>query len=403
MKYNGVELINEIHACVESIASEIIDIRRNFHQYPELGWMEVKTAHKLTSVFEQLKFDVRNDVCKTAVVANLAGKRAGKTLGIRADMDALPIHDKKDVSYASRIPGVLHACGHDCHMAIAVGVAKVLKHLNIDLPGNIRFIFQPCEEAIPSGAHELVQAGVMDEVDAILAFHVDPEVDVGKIGLRNGLLTAHCTEFQLTIHGKSGHAARPHQAIDTIFLCNQILTAIYGIVGSRENPFMPAVLTVGQVNAGTKSNVIPDNAYIAGTIRTLDDNSLTEIVSQIEEKVHALTRAAGGSYQIEFPTPIPSVYNNPELIDLVENVAGKVLSPEKIVKIEKVSMGGEDFSWYLDRAPGALIRLGARKPDGQITYLHTSNFDIDENALLIGVKLMSILALKYLLGNELEL
>lgn len=403
MSTNGTELVKEIRACVENIGSEIIKIRRDFHQYPELSWAEIKTAEKLASIFNRLSIDVKTDIYKTAVVANLAGNRKGKTIAIRADMDALPIHDAKDVTYASRIPGVLHACGHDCHMAMAIGVAKVLKKLNIDLSGNVRFIFQPCEEAIPSGAHELMKVGIMDDVDGILAFHVDPEVEVGKIGLRNGIMTAHCTEFQLTIHGKSGHAARPHQAIDTVYLCNQILTAIYSIVGRRTSPFMPAVLTIGQVTAGFKANVIPDNAYIAGTIRTLDDNSLEEITSQIEEKVHALTRAAGGHYQIEFLTPVPSIYNHPDMIGLIEDVAGKVLSPEQIVKIEKVSMGGEDFSWYLEKAPGALIRLGTRKPNTEITYLHTSNFDIDEKALILGVNLMTILVLKYLMGNELDL
>lgn len=403
MSYNGTELVNEIRACVESIGAEIINIRRDFHQYPELSWVEVKTAKKLATIFNELSIDVETDICKTAVVANLAGNKSGKTLAIRADMDALPIHDAKDVPYASRIPGVLHACGHDCHMAMAIGVAKVLKKLNIELPGDIRFIFQPSEEAIPSGAHELMKAGVMDGVDGILAFHVDPEVEVGKIGLRNGIMTAHCTEFQLTIHGKSGHAARPHQAIDTVYLCSQILTALYSIVGSRKNPFMPAVLTIGHVDAGFKANVIPDNAYIAGTIRTLDDNSLEEITSQLEETVHALTRAAGGHYQIEFLTPVPSVYNHPDMIGLIEGVAGKVLSSEQIVKVEKVSMGGEDFSWYLEKAPGALIRLGSRKPNTEITYLHTSRFDIDEKALLLGINLMTLLVLKYFLGDKLDL
>jgi len=396
-------IFQEVHGLTESLTEEIIATRRHFHQYPELSWHEVKTSEALASQLQDAGLECQNGICGTGVTAHLRGDSGGRTIAVRADMDALPINDAKDVPYASRIPGAMHACGHDCHMAVALGVAKVLNQLSLPLPGNVKFIFQPCEEASPSGASELVKAGVMEGVDAILAFHVDPELPVGKIGLRKGLLTAHCTEFRLKIRGKSGHAARPHQAVDAIYLANQVLMAIYDSVNQRSRPFVPAVLTVGKMIGGSKANVIADLVELGGTIRTIDDRSLAEITTDIERKVAALTSAAGGSYEIEYPVPVPSVKNDASLINMVADVTASLWSEDRIKHLDKVSMGGEDFSWYLKKAPGALMRLGTKKPAGEVTFLHSGNFDVDERALPLGVVLMSMYILKYLLAERLPL
>jgi amidohydrolase len=375
---------------------ELIELRRYFHQFPELSWKEFETADRLAALLEEEGYLVNTGICRTAVVADSIGSQNGKTVAIRSDMDALPMYDGKDVPYASRVAGVMHACGHDAHMAMLIGIAKLLKRLRLDLPGNVRFIFQPSEEASPSGAEELVRAGVMEGVDSVFAFHVDPEIQIGKIGLREGIMTAHCDEFKLSIQGKSGHAARPHHTIDTIYLSNQILNALYDIVGNRSHYFVPAVLTVGRVNGGSKSNIIPERVDIEGTVRTIDEETREEIMAAIEQRVHGLTRAAGAKYQLEFFSPVPSVINDSNLVNLVRTVGVHVLSSEEVVEIKDVSMGGEDFSWYLKKAPGVLIRLGVQRESDTIKYLHTNNFDIDERAISIGVALMTMVVIKYL-------
>lgn len=400
MSYDGKAIAEEVQSITASLRDEIVDIRRHLHQFPELSWKEVETTKFLAKILMEEALDVKTEICRTGLMADIEGGERGKTIAFRADMDALPMNDVKDTPYASRIPGVMHSCGHDCHMAIAVGVAKVLKRLNLKIPGNVRLIFQPCEEGSPSGARELVKAGVMDKVDGILAFHVDPEIPVGKIGLREGILTAYCSEFRLSVFGRSGHAARPHLAVDTIYLSNRVLSALYDIIGERNHFFMPAVLTVGKIEGGTKANVIPDVVKIAGSVRTIDAQLRQEIITAVEEKVHAITRSAGGSYQLEFPAPVPSVVNNDSLVNLARETATLMLPEKNIVDIKSVSMGGEDFSWFLTKAPGALIRLGARKPGGEVTYLHTNHFDIDEKALPTGVSLMSMLVLRYLFQDD---
>ncbi len=384
----------------KSLQEEIVQFRRTFHQFPEPGWKEVKTAERITNALSEDGLDVNSGFCGTGIVAEFKGSDNGKTVAVRADMDALPMYDAKDVPYASKIAGFMHACGHDSHMAMAIGVAKVLKRLKMQVPGNVRFIFQPSEESTPSGAHELVKAGVMDGVDSVFAFHVDPEIPAGKIGLRKGVLTAYCNEIKLTIVGKSGHAARPHQAIDTIFLSNQVLSALYDIVGNRTQTFTPAVLSIGKIEGGTKANIIPERVEIFGTIRTLDEQSRQEILAAINDRVHAITHLAGGSYQLEILESIPSVINDSRLTDLVRQEALTMLNNDSIVNIKDVSLGGEDFSWFLTKAPGVLIRLGVRKKSDDIRFLHTHNFDIDERALPLGVALMSQMVIKVLLNSD---
>jgi len=335
-------------------------------------------------------------------MADFEGDSAGKTIAVRADMDALPIQDQKQCDYASKNPGVIHACGHDCHMAIAIGVVKTLRQLDIEVPGTVRFLFQPSEEATPSGASEMVKAGVMDGVEKIVAFHVDPEVPAGTIGLREGTLTADCSEFRLSIIGKSGHAARPHQAIDSIFTANQVMSSLYQIVGDRQNSFKPAVVSIGAVQGGTKANVLPERVDLRGTIRTVDEEIRLEIQTEIEKRVGSICLNMGATYQLGYLPPIPSVKNNPEMIQGIKQLVSNLNGFVDVVEIEKISMGGEDFSWFLTKAPGSLIRLGARMSPDEVRFLHTSNFDIDERALAAGTILMTMIILKYLLDDNLN-
>jgi len=403
MNDSGKNIIEQIDSITAELEPEIVQLRRTFHEYPELSWKEHNTAERIIRTLRRDGLAVRSGICGTGIVAEMTGSGLGKTIAVRADMDALPLHDAKRVPYASKVTGVMHACGHDCHMAIAIGVIKTLQRLSLNFPGKVRFIFQPSEESTPSGAQELVRASVMEDVDNIVALHVDPELPAGQIGLREGALTANCTEFRVAVLGKSGHGARPHKAIDSIFVSNQVMSAIYNIVGSSDS-FSPAVLSIGAVHGGAKANVLPERVDIAGTIRTIDEATREGIMSVIEHQVHDITHGYGARYQLEFLPPIPSVVNDPAIIDLIRNVIRPLRKDVRTVDIEKVSMGGEDFSWYLTKAPGALFRLGARKStDEEIRHLHTSSFDIDEKALRIGVTVMTLTVLQYLLGNDLVL
>ncbi len=401
MSYNGKALAEQIDTIVANTKDRIIETRRHFHQYPEVGWKELKTSGYLIDLLAGQGIAARNGLCGTSVIAEINGSAPGKTIAVRADMDGLPITDSKGVSYASRIPGVMHACGHDCHMAMALGVANTISQLKLDFPGRVKFIFQPCEESTPSGASELVKAGALDDIDAVLAFHVDPEIPAGKIGLRSGVLTAYCNEFIITLTGRTGHAARPHQAVDTIHMMSRVLTSLYDIVGNRSNPFVPGVVTIGKIDAGTKANVIADKVTIRGTIRTVDETSRKEILERTEGIVESISHSMGGGYQLEFLEPIPAVNNNHALINLSRELGLSMLGKENIVPIKDVSMGGEDFAWYLSKAPGALIRLGTARAGRAVTPLHTNTFDIDETALPLGVGLMTRVVLKYLLEDNL--
>lgn len=402
MIYNGENIIGQIGRITADLEPEIVQLRRTFHEFPELSWQEQKTAERIVSLLSDDGIEVRSGICGTGVVAELTGAGVGKTIAVRTDMDALPLHDAKDVSYASKVKGVMHACGHDCHMSIAIGVLKTLRQLRINFPGKVRFIFQPSEESTPSGAQELVKADVMQGVDNIVALHVDPELPVGQIGLRQGALTANCTEFRISVLGKSGHGARPHKAVDTIFVGSQVMSMLYDIVASLRSS-TPAVLSIGAVHGGAKANVLPDRVDIAGTIRSIDEATREEIMSIIEHRLHTLTHGFGAKYQLEFLPPIPAVINAPAMTDLIRTVIRSQNDRLKVTDIEKVSMGGEDFSWYLTKAPGALFRLGVRKPGQEVQHLHTSAFDVDERALGIGVNVMSLTVLKYLLGKNLVL
>lgn len=397
---NRAESFQKIKNAAASLGGEIITLRRHFHENPELSWKEFRTAEKIATILNEEGLAVTSDFAGAGLLAELSWGRPGKRLALRADMDALPVQDVKDVAYRSKNPGVMHACGHDCHIAVAVGVAKILKRLALDFNGGVRFIFQPSEEASPSGAAEMVKAGAMAGVDAVLAYHVYPEIPAGQIGLRPGALTANCNEFKLTIHGRGGHAARPHLAIDAIRLSNQVLSALYEIVGHRKNQNSPAILAIGKITGGAASNIIADLVEIYGTVRTVEEESRREILAAIAERARNITAAGGGACDLEFLTTLDSVRNDPALIELARNVAGAHFGEHSIFNIENVSMGGEDFSCYLEKAPGALIRLGVRRVGEEIRHLHTKNFDVDEAALPFGAALMAMMIVQFLSDDD---
>jgi amidohydrolase len=375
----------------QSLADQLIAWRRDIHMHPELGFREVRTAARVAEVLESEGYRVRTGVGRTGVV----GERGeGKPIvAVRADMDALPIQEANDVAYASLVPGVMHACGHDAHTAIALGVATLLAQETF--PGTVRFLFQPAEEVADeegkSGAPRMVEDGAMDGVDAVLALHVHGGTPVGEITLEDGPTTAGVDSFWITVSGQGAHGAYPHKGLDPVHLAAHVVLALHGIVSRRLNPFDPAVITVGSIHGGQANNVIPEQVELAGTIRYDDPEVRTQIHAAIEQAA-AVARALGGDYELKMRTGGGPVVNDEAIVELLREVADELLGAGHVKPREK-GMGAEDFSDFTSLAPGAMFRLGCQL-DGQERKGHNPKFDLDERCLPVGTAILAEAALR---------
>jgi amidohydrolase len=311
-------------------------------------------------------------------------------VAIRGDIDALRMHDQKDAAYRSTRDGVMHACGHDAHSAIALGASLALWNCRAWLPWPTpwRTIFQPAEE-IAEGAFEMIEAGAVEGVRAIVALHVDPELTVGRIAQRQGVLTALCEEMRVTIHGRGGHAARPHQAVDPIGVAVQFVNSVYQFVPRSVDSREPVVVTFGSIHGGTSANVIPEQVGLLGTIRTFGRAAATQVEERIKHIGHGLSEASRARIVITFNQTTDAVVNDPAVTEVCVRAAADVVGIDHIDPIPLPSMGGEDFAGYLAHAPGCLLRLGVASPEGPRHFLHTPHFDIDERALAIGAKILA--------------
>jgi amidohydrolase len=379
----------------QSLRDTLTSLRRAIHQHPELGFQEVQTSHLVAETLASLGLKVDTEVGKTGVIGYLG--QDGPTLAIRADMDALPIQEQNDVQYASRVPGIMHACGHDAHTAIALGVAMLLSEM--ELPGNVRFLFQPSEETSDeegkSGAIRLVEEGAMAGVGAILALHVEPRLESGQIKVASGPICAAADSFKATILGKGCHGAFPHLGTDPIFISAQVINAVQSIVARRLDPTKPAVITIGSIHGGTASNIIPSQVDLRGTIRSLDEEHRQQAWIELE-RAFEVSRTLGGDFQLQIQKGYPVLVNDPAMAELVRQVATNLLGPDA-VQIEEPEMGAEDFSVLADEAPGAMFSLGVKhKGSGEPHQLHSPHFEIDEAALPIGVAILAETALRYL-------
>ncbi len=370
---------------------ELIETRHHLHRHPELSGSEQSTAKFVAGRLRALGLDVHTGVGGNGVTASLSGGRSGRTLAIRADMDALPIQEQSDLAYCSSNPGVMHACGHDGHTTILLGTAEVLAAHRESISGSVRFIFQPEEETV-DGARKMCSDGAMDGIDAIVALHGWPQVPLGQIGIRDGAMMASADTFDIAINGKGAHAAYPHTAVDPIVVGAQLVGALQNISSREIDPNQPVVVTVAQFHAGTAYNIIPETARIAGTIRTLSAEvrkTIPDIIRRIAEGVCA---AAGATCDIRFREGSGPVLNDPQIADLIRDVGRNQLGPENVLEVPHSSMGAEDFAVYLDHAPGAMFRLGL----GDTSPLHTPTFDFNDDALPIGVDLFVRIADRYL-------
>ncbi|MEH7415697.1 M20 family metallopeptidase [Neobacillus drentensis] len=372
---------------VEQIKQEVIEWRRHLHRNPELSFEEQKTAQFIYDTLGSFGNLELSRPTKTSVMARLIGSKPGKVLAIRADIDALPIQEENTFEFASQNPGVMHACGHDGHTAMLLGTAKVLSGMKDRINGEVRFFFQHAEELFPGGAEEMVQAGVMDGVDLVIGAHLWSPLELGKVGVVSGPMMAAPDTFWITVNGKGGHAALPHQTIDSIAVAAQVVTNLQHIVSRNTDPLDNLVVSVTQFVAGTTHNVIPGSVEICGTVRSFDAKLRETVPELMERIVKGITDAHGASYEFNYQLGYRPVINQEDVTRVIEETVLEVFGAEALDKM-KPNMGGEDFSAYQQKAPGTFFYVGAGNPKKGITYPHHhSRFTVDEDALEIGVKM----------------
>jgi amidohydrolase len=382
----------------QEIRDQLTRWRRTIHRQPELGFEVHHTAELAASALEELGLKVKRGVGKTGVVGYL-GSGAGPTIAIRADMDALPIQEENQVAYASQVPDCMHACGHDAHTAMLLGAATLLSRR--ELPGQVRFIFQPSEEVADdegiSGAPRMIADGALDSVHAVIALHVDSSLDTGHMCVGDGWVGAAVDTFRAQVVGRGGHGAFPHQSVDPIWLATHVLNALYALPSRRVAPLQPAVVSVGVIRGGSADNVIPDAVYLEGTLRSFADEIREQLIQEVESAM-TITRALGGDYELAIERGYPPTYNDPIVAGWLRQVGGDLLGIEQVASEQK-TMGAEDFSYMSKLTKGAMFRLGVKSPGAERRYLHTSTFDLDEAALTIGAAILSETARRFVLGE----
>lgn len=381
-----------LEKAVDELSDQMIALRRHLHAHPEPSGEELQTSLHLYQLFDEMRLPVRMGPEGCGVIVDSRGPQAPKRVALRADIDALRIEDQKRVSYRSTVPQVMHACGHDAHTATVFGAVAALAALESDdalpWPVSWRAIFQPAEET-SSGAAAMVAANAIAGVDAILSTHVDPTRKVGTIGIRSGVFTASCDALRLIVQGRGGHAARPHESTDPIAAAAELVSTLYQFVPRATDSQDAVVVAFGQIHGGQNGNVIPEQVILDGTVRTLDREVRQKTISHIRTLVAGIEQVTGTKIDVCFDGGSPSVLNDPQLNELVANVATNLLGIENVSPILRPSMGSEDFAIYLEHIPGVMFRLGAAGEQGTWTGLHTPTFDIDERCLAIGAKILA--------------
>ncbi len=384
---------------IDKAKSEIIKLRRDFHQHPETGFQEERTSRIVANLLKEWGAEVKTNIGKTGVVGFIKGKGKGcKTVALRADMDALPIQEENDVSYKSKVDGKMHACGHDGHTAMLLGAAKVLSKHRECINGNIKLLFQPAEEGPGTGgAYPMIKEGVLNDVNAIFGIHLSTAIPTGKLGINMGPSMASTDVFEITIIGKGGHAGSPHESVDAIAMGVRVFTEIQYMVSRQTNPMEPLVVSIGTFKSGFVSNVIAEKCEITGTIRTYSDQLRKKVINNIKDIANHVARVSGGNCKVNIIPGLPPLINDLRLAQFSIDVGKQVLGENKVEILKKPSMGGEDFAYYLQKIPGAFMWLGARNESkGFVNQMHHPKFDFDEEALVLGSKMHIKLALDYL-------
>ncbi|MGZ4963561.1 MAG: M20 metallopeptidase family protein [Limisphaerales bacterium] len=400
---SGAVPTKEINQLADAIRPTVVSERRDFHVHPELSNREARTEQVIIAKLRELGLtDMRTNVAHHGVVALLKGGKPGPVVAYRADIDALPINEAHNVPYRSAVSNVMHACGHDAHAAIGLGVAEVLSKMRAELPGTVKFIFQPAEEGAPTGeeggAALMIKEGAMDSPKplAIFGMHTTTEIETGQIGVRAGPAQASANMFDLTIRGKMSHAAHPEKGIDTIVVASECVTALQTIKSRRIDTFDPVILTIGTIHGGNRRNIIAGEVKMEGTIRTFTDSALANIKQQMHQTLKGICDAYGAKYELNIEEATVPVINDPALVKETLPALRAAIGDQKVVDAE-LRMGAEDFAYFQRVVPGFYWRLGSgNKAKGITAEAHTPDFDIDEECLVVGVKSMSNVLWDYL-------
>jgi amidohydrolase len=386
----SVSHLSQVRLSIRQLLPQLVKWRRQLHQQPELGFQEQQTAALIQRKLTEWGIPHTTGIAQTGIVATIAGRQPGKVLAIRADMDALPIQEINEVPYKSQIPGQMHACGHDGHVTIALGIAYTLSQ-NPNFNGTVKIIFQPAEEG-PGGAAPMIAAGVLKnpDVDAIIGLHLWNQLEIGTVGVRTGALMAAVEVFRCTIVGKGGHGAIPQQTIDAVVVGAQIVNALQTIVARNIDPIESAVVTVGEFHAGSAVNVIANKATIGGTVRYFNPNYAGYFKARIEQIVAGICQSHGASYELNYEVYYPPVINDGAIADLVRSVAETVVETPIGVTPNCQTMGGEDMSFFLQEVPGCYFFLGSANTAKGLNFPHHHpRFDFDETALPLGIEIFN--------------
>ncbi len=388
-------------AAAQRRAGRLVELRRTIHANPELAFEEYETSALAQKVLEELNIEMRTNVAKTGVVGLLRGGRAGddaRCVALRGDMDALPIHEDTGLEFSSRNAGKMHACGHDSHTTMALGAAMILSDLREEIPGNVKFLFQPSEEKLPGGASVMIADGALENptVDAVFGQHVAPMVPAGAVGFYPGMMMASADEIYITIRGKSGHAAMPQLSVDPIVAASELVLALQKVVSRTLDPFRPGVLTIGKIEGGSATNIIPEEVKLEGTLRAMDEEWRRAAHKKIEDIVKGVCQGNGTEYDLRIELGYPALNNDPWATHFAQDAAREMLGPRAVFDAPPM-MGAEDFAYYLEKVPGTFWWIGAGTAEqGCTAGLHNPRFTIDESILPVGSALMAWVAYRYL-------
>jgi amidohydrolase len=394
-----MNILDRIKTLSDQQFDQTVAFRRHLHKNPELSYEEKETAAFVASNLKEMGINFTENIGGYGLVATITGKKtSNKVVALRADMDALPIIEENKTDYISSKPGIMHACGHDVHTASLLGTTYILNQLKDELQGTVKLIFQPAEEKAPGGASLMIRDGVLKnpDVNAILGQHVAPNVEVGKIGFRSGMYMASTDELYMRIHGKGGHGAAPHSTVDPILVSSHIVVALQQIISRNKNPSYPSVLTIGKFIANGATNIIPNDVYIEGTFRCMNEEWRAEGLSKIQKMAEAIADSMGARCEFWIVKGYPYLQNHPELTAKTRNSAEKYVGSENIVDLD-LWMAGEDFAFYSQQVDACFYRLGTRnEAKGIVSGVHTPTFDVDEESLRIGPGLMAFMAMEEL-------
>ena len=394
-------LKNKLFESIDAINEKVVHIRRDLHMHPELSGHEEHTKYLVKGILEASGYDIKESDRHYGLVADLRVDENAKTVAIRADMDALPIEEQTQKPYASREKGIMHACGHDSHTAIALGTAIAMAQHKAALPGNVRFIFQPSEESKEGGSVEMIEEGALEGVDGIFGLHAYPYLRTGQIGYKYGVMMASADIFTIEIFGKSAHGARPHEGVDAILVTAMIVNSLNHIVSRKIDPLHPAVISLGTIEGGKASNIICDHVVLKGTVRTINEEVRSNIPEMMKSSIDGICKSMGASYNFDYEFGQPELINDDAMVDIVVSEAKEVTGEENCIDLKDPVMGGEDFSEYLKIVPGAFFRLGTcNEAKETCISQHNSRFDVDDDALQYGMKIMGASALAFLSKKE---